>query len=225
MQSSYGHRSQHPSRRDHRIAGWPRRLNGNHGPGELARRTPTRIDGRVRAPYAGCPDPADRRDAQHCHSGPIESPPDLNIWGAQLRWPGELPPLMHKSLISWSQGVSSVSGNGSGYGRSDLYRQGASKDAGMGVAGVGDPLVPAADMLQMRRRACERAGSRAGSWRRCSRLSAGRLRPCQTFMQLGVRRATDSYRISRHLQAAAQTISKTVTLPTAAQCALPRSLA
>ena len=91
------------------------RLNGNHGPGELARRTPTRIDGTVRAPYASCPDPADRRDDQHCDSGPIESPPDLNIWGAQLRWPGELPPLMHKSLISWFR-VSSVSGNGSARG-------------------------------------------------------------------------------------------------------------
>ena len=56
-------------------------------------------------------------------------------------------------------------------------------------------------------------------------LPAGRLRTCQSFMRLGVRRATDSYRISRHLQAAAQTISKTITLLTAAQCALPRSLA
>jgi hypothetical protein len=89
----------------------------------------------------------------------------------------------------------------------------------MGVAGVGDLLVPAEDMLQMRRRACERAGSEVDHG------AAGRLRPCQAFMRLGVRRATDSYRISRHLQAAAQTISKTITLPTAAQCALPRSLA
>jgi hypothetical protein len=40
----------------------------------------------------------------------------------------------------------------------------------MGVAGVCGPLVPAADKLQMRRRAFERAGSRAGSWRRCDRL-------------------------------------------------------
>jgi hypothetical protein len=95
----------------------------------------------------------------------------------------------------------------------------------MGVAGVADLLVPAADMVQVRRRACEQPvaevdhGAGVTGWRP---VDHARVKPSCDW---GVRRAGDSYRVSRHLQAAAQTMSKTIILPTAAQCALPRSLA
>lgn len=70
----------HPSRLTHRMADTLDDSPEKDGPGELARRTPTLIDDRVRASVRRMPKPDDRRDDQHRHSGPIESPPDPNIW-------------------------------------------------------------------------------------------------------------------------------------------------
>jgi hypothetical protein len=70
----------------------------------------------------------------------------------------------------------------------------------MGVAGVADLLVPAADMLQVRRRACEQPvaevdhGAGVAGWRP---VDHARVKPSCDW---GVRRAGDSYRVSRHLQ-------------------------
>jgi hypothetical protein len=95
----------------------------------------------------------------------------------------------------------------------------------MGVAGVGDLRVPAADLLQIA--ASSLLVSRfprlivAPVWR-----AAGQsLRPCQALMRLGVRRLAASYLISRHLQAAEQTIFEDNHLVNGCQCVLHRSLA
>ena len=65
----------------------------------------------------------------------------------------------------------------------------------MGVAGVADLLVPAADMLQVRRRACEQPvaevdhGAGVAGWRP---VDHARVKPSCDW---GVRRAGDSYRV------------------------------
>jgi hypothetical protein len=95
----------------------------------------------------------------------------------------------------------------------------------MGVAGVGDLLVQRRTYskcgVELVREHVPEVDHGAGvaGWRP---VDHARVKPSCDW---GVRRAGDSYRVSRHLQAAAQTMSKTIILPTAAQCALPRSLA